>query len=412
MAQGTKEGRVVTAEESSGSPPTFNWTEEEKSLLRRTLRVRVLEEDRLEVETMKRDLLGDFVLAVFWIGISLLGAIVASGVTTTVVSGTLQVTPLVFVSIPFITFPMMVGFLTLDREPACPITLFPATAWIVSHSPVQNLLGRIALAEESSRPRWGSPIAIATSIGYFKLRVGLGASAHRLRRVQELIFARCRTTMTENAPPRNVADLVGREVASLPKAFYTPLAYYTKLISVTSDTLVIRNGASPSLPWAILSVELVLGGVPACLYPFNILPNVVTLGNLSSLIWYPILGSVLFLTAVIHTVLAYTFDRRHLMRTVILSKQDSYLVYKDHLGESQIPTSECTMSAEVDTREEDDWEPAPTSIEIRHGKKRLVKWVLKDPQPSSEVASALEQGIREYLRAGRQRNRIRPGLEF
>jgi hypothetical protein len=400
------------ASQDTPPAPTFDWTDEEMALLRRTLRVRVLGEDRLEVETTKRDLLEDFVIALICIGIPALGAIVASGVTTTVVSGSLQVTPLVFVTIPLITFPMMAVLLFSSGEPVYPVSFFPATTWLVSHRPGQKVLGKIDPAEEFSRPTWGSPIAVMTSIGYFGLRVRLGASARQLRRVQELILAHCLSPTAQDEPPSNVADLVSREVASLPRAFYGPLVRYTRLISVTPDTLVVRNGASPFLPWAVFLVELVLGSVPACLYPFDILPNVVTLGNLSSLIWYPILGSVLFLTAVIHTVLAYTYDRKHFLRTVTLSKQASYLVYKDHFGESQILTGECTISADVDPREKDDWEPAPTSIEIRHGRKRLVKWVLKDPQPSREVASALEQGIREYLRAGGQRNRTRRGLDL
>ena len=306
---------------------------------------------------------------------------------------------------------MLAGILVLSEEPASyPISFFPATSWVISHRPVQKVLGKLD-PSECSRPTWSSPIDAMTSIGYLGLRVRLGAPVPRLRQVQELILARCLSPTAEDQPPQNVADLVGDEVASLPGAFYTPLVRYTRLISVTPDTLVFRSGAGSFLPGAVLIAELALGTVAACLYPLHIVPNV-TLGNLSSLIWYPLLGSALLLTAVIHTVLAYAYNRKYLLRTVTLSKQDSHLIYKDHLGESQIPTHECTMSVEVDTREQDDWDPAPTSIEIRHGKNRLVKWVLKDPQPSREVASALEQGIREYLRAGRQRNRIRSGLEF
>jgi hypothetical protein len=391
--------------------PTFGWTDEEKVLLHRTLRVRVLEEDRLEVETTHGTLLELFAVILLWIGLPVGAAATASVAATDVVAGYVYVTPLVFIALPFIALPLMAGFAHLVEEPPYPITFFPGTAWIVSHRPTQNAIGKIDPTQRE-RPTWNSSIYLATTIDSFALRTRIRASLRQRRRVQELLFARCASTATEDEPPKGVVDLVGRDAASLPSAFYAPLVRYTRLVSVTPDTLVVRNGKGPSLPWVILVVEFVIGLVAAMLYPFQILPNLFRLGDLSTLLYYPVFGAVLFLIAMIHSVFTYAHRRNHLMRTVTLNKQTSYLIYQDYLGECRIPTNECTMTIDVDPREKDDNEPAPDAMEICHGKKRLVKWILTNPQPSDEATRALDRGIREYLRAGGQRNRTRRGLDL
>jgi hypothetical protein len=211
--------------------------------------------------------------------------------------------------------------------------------------------------------------------------------------------------VSDEQPPPNVVELVGRDVVSIPSDLYIPLARYTRLVSVTSESLVIRNGAGPLLPWAVWIVEFAVGMTLALVNLFDILPGLFALGGIGNRFCEPLFDMALLLIALIHSTFAYADRRRHLLRTVVLDKQLPYLVYRDQLGETQIPTSACTMSLEIDPREKEDDEPAPSSIEIRRGGKRLVKWTLKDPLPSDDVARMLDQGLREYLRGGR--NRIR-----
>jgi len=396
---------------ANDTAPAFRWTAQEKDLLRQALRVRVLEEGRLEVELTVNTLLDYLVGVLAWIGFPAAVAATASVATTDVVAGHLQVTPLVFIALPLITLPMMSYILGVGAERPPPLSLFPGTSWIVSHRLSQNAIGRLD-PTECPPPTFGSTVYLATTIDYYRLRTRISASRSQRRRVQELILTRCKSKMPEDDVPKIVADLVGSDVASVPTAFYNPLYRYTRLVSVTPDTLIVRNAAGPFLSWAILTVEFVIGMVAAVIQPFHFLPNLFTLGDLSSFLWYPIHGSALFLIAMIHTALAYDHKRKHLLRTITLNKQAPYLIYNDHMGDSRIPTSECTITAEVDPREKEDNESAPTAIEIRHGKKRLAKWILKDPVPSDEVARMLEQGIRDYLRYGVHRNRPRRGWSY
>jgi hypothetical protein len=394
-----------------GSQPKFDWTEEEKHLLLRTLRVRVLEQDRLEVETTTGSLLERGLLLLLWIGFSVITAAAGASVTTTVVAGNVQVTPAAFLALAFVTLPMMSGFVYLAKDPPCPLSFFPGTGWIVSHRPGQNALGRID-ALDRARPTWNSPIHVTTTIGDFLLRTRVAVSLSRRTRVQALLLGRCTPTVAdEEPPPSSVVELVGREVLGIPSAFYAPLVRYTRLVSVTPESLVIRNGTGPFLAWVMWLVEFAIGMTIAMVNMFGILPNLFTIGGIANRICEPLFAVALFLMALIHSMFAYADKRRHLLQTVALNKQASYLVYSDHLGEAQIPTSECTMSLEANPREKDDDEPGPDAIEIRHGKKRLAKWTLKNPLPSDQVARTLDQGIREYLRSGQHRKQAQRRMD-
>jgi len=396
----------------SPSAPTFHWTEAEKALLRRTLRVRVLEEDRLEVETTKRALFADIAWALSYIGTPVALSVLAGWMCVHGKSGCIEVTPAVFFFLPVISLFLMLGFLGPSSEPVSPISFFPATNWFVIHRSPQKVLGKLVPPDQGALPSWGGPIHLATDIDEVLLRVALWASPRDLRGVRRLILERCLPAANEGEPPRSVADLVGREVACLPRAFYVPLARHAKLISVTPDTLVLRNGAGPALPWAILVVEFLIGAAAIGLSPLNILPKVAPLACPSGQLWYVPVASVIFMTAVIQTVLLCGYARRFSLRAVTLNKQASYLLYKDHLGESQIPTSECLLLTERNDWEESETDPAPATLALYHQRKRLVKWVLNDSQRSRELAAALGQGLREYLRAGRQRNLAGRGEEL
>jgi hypothetical protein len=390
--------------------PLFGWTEEEKHLLRRTLRVRVLEQDRLEVETTTGSLLERGILVVLWIGFSVVTPLAGASVTTAVVEGNVQVTPAALLALAFVTLPMMAGFTYLAKDPPRQLSFFPNARWIVSHRPRQNALGKIDTAE-SARPTWSSSIDVVTTIGRFVLRTRLATSLSQRRRAQELLFNRCTPTIGDEQPPPSVVELVGRDVASMPSKFYAPLVRYTRLVSVTRDSLVLSNGSGAFLAWAIWIVEFAVGFALSLVNLFDVLPNLFFIGSIANRVCEPAFALALFLIALIHSTFAYADRRRHLLRTVVLNKHLPYLVYRDHLGETQIPTSECTMSLEIDPREKKDDELAPRSIEIRHGEKRLVKWTLKDPLPSDEVATTLDQGIRGYLREGRTRSRARRKMD-
>ena len=129
--------------------PTFNWTEDEKALLRKTLRVRVLEETRLEVETY-----GDYgrfvrnVVCVHLGGFLLFGPL--EWFSARIVPEGLRVSPLLLVVllglIPIASL-FMTHFL-LPRKAAARLSLFPGTPWCIWHGSHQDSLEMLQPASE------------------------------------------------------------------------------------------------------------------------------------------------------------------------------------------------------------------------------------------------------------------------
>jgi hypothetical protein len=226
------------------SAASFNWTEEEKQLLRRTLRLRVLEDDRIEVETYERGFDGQSDSVMKMAGLAILAAGLVTYVSTTATPQGLEFTVKWYLAAALPIYIFM--FLLELAWPGSTFTvsLLPGTPWCIDHRPLQDRLDMLKRTEAEKQVSRYPMIVLSSELGGLILRTPVFASTGDRARTQKLILDHClaATSATEDAPDL-VARLVGAEVAALPRASYVALQRHLEVVSGASDGF--RPGSSP-----------------------------------------------------------------------------------------------------------------------------------------------------------------------
>jgi membrane protein implicated in regulation of membrane protease activity len=400
MAQAATSGGDVMMEFAGNF--TFNWTDEEKALLRRTLRVRVLREDRLEVETMGkfgRDLW--FILLGHCLGFALVALFTLFA--TRIGSNGLKVSPILLAMMPFIAagISFFVTMPFLPKQPSPCLTLFPDTPWCIGQGSLQPILELLepASAEVLALRRTATAMPFCRHPDGPWLRTRFAVSDGAKTRCRDLILDRCKVLAATPAahPPARVAGLVDPEVVRTPRDLYDSLRRHLNLMQLTSDTLVLRGGHWSWIWTGFVLLVDALVPIGATLVPgwaFEDYP--VTLGDATSApLWRSALLVLPWLPAVAQTVLVSRYYMRKWSGTVTFDKREDYILRQQGGRAVRIPTRECRVSMEPDLWEYE--EPLTySSIFLYHGHKVVARWVLEDPY-GDKAGKALEAKVREYL---------------
>ena len=388
------------AAQSADRPPTFNWTDEEKALLRRTLRVRTLFATELEVETFE----GGFLHGYIWLLATIMLTIVGVGwmvfhVTSIDANGLRTPTTLIAM-LPVAWILLATGFAAGPAKPGFPVSLFPATPWFIRHRPTQRCLEQLKPTDEEANRI--DRVLFATDIDSLLLRTRTGVHESDLIRVRQLIVERCAVGSRDyDTPPERVSRLAGEDILQIPRPFYVLLMRYLAVRSAAADTLVLECSYPSHGHWGLVMLGgiLLLAGLPF-LVAMGGWPAEIYLGTpASAQIWRLGLVAMPFLVAFAYFAVSARLGRQTCRRTITLSKRYPYLLVKDHLGELHIPIKECLLLTTPDpSAAESDTGSTPKSVFIRHGEKVLARWPLTHPRPSDMEERTLRWGLHEYWR--------------
>jgi len=253
------------------STTTFNWTEEERTLLRDTLRVKVLEEERLEIEAREpyepiAEVIG---LVVLLFAVVFLAHEIADP-TPTMFLWVSFLCLLVVWAIPFGPIQRCRGSLTTS------VSFFPGTQWCIRHrgSP-EGALELVSLA--LSNPFWGifrQQLVFETDIGAVQLKKRRRWRWTADLACHQLLLGRLQgKTHADRWPPPHVADLAEAGALALPRRSYMALLKNLDVVSVGLDSLALRTdlGAfrrfwiiyvADFVLWIVLSILSAVGTLP------------------------------------------------------------------------------------------------------------------------------------------------------
>jgi hypothetical protein len=376
--------------------PTFNWTEDEKALLRKTLRVRVLEETRLEVETY-----GDYgrfvrnVVCVHLGGFLLFGPL--EWFSARIVPEGLRVSPLLLVVllglIPIASL-FMTHFL-LPRKAAARLSLFPGTPWCIWHGSHQDSLEMLQPASaDSLRRMTGFPVLpFGEDFHGLSLHTRIAASDNAKLRCRDIILDRCNVlNPADLSPPPRIAKLVDEELVRIPLELSRALRLYLDPLSLTANRLVLRGGHSSMIWMGLVSI---IDSVPS-IAPIWFGERTVLWANVSS----PRLWQIVFIAIpwIIATAQTTLFARYYLSKRkgiVTFTKQADHIIWQDRGREVRLPISECRVAIKCDPWESSDNDFS--SLFLHHRNKVVARWVLKNPEPLEAKAKAIEAKVREYI---------------
>jgi hypothetical protein len=389
MAQGAKEDGVVTPEESSGSPPTFNWTEEEKALLRRTLRVRVLEEDRIEIETREPG--------------TLLARLIGFGILLAILCFIFP--PVHYASAPIIDFiglgayacilgtGVLICFLREPPPSSKSISLFPGTRWCVRHRTTQGSL-ELLVAQEPNPPHGlrRRRVVLRTDIGDIHLNVPSLARATDCLACHKILSNRCKVTgdPAEDAPA-TVASLAEPGALSLPWKSYVLLLKNLPVEQVGPTSLVLRNDRRR---WrrilVFLSLNVVLMLLPIILLAAGVIPDKMLLGaNQSG--WILLTGFLCApLVLGVGEGLAVMSSSGACRKYIIaLSKDKPEITVR---GPDKVETfSRATCHVEVSYSTDD----SPAVLSIKQSTRSVARWDL--PADDISECDLLEEIVQSYI---------------
>ena len=254
------------------STTTFNWTEEERTLLRDTLRVKVLEEERLEIEAREpyepiAEVIG---LVVLLFAVVFLAHEIADP-TPTMFLWVSFLCLLVVWAIPFGPIQRCRGSLTTS------VSFFPGTQWCIRHRGCpEGALGLVWL--DLSKSFWGifrQQLVFETDIGAVQLE-----KRRRLRwtasfECHNLLRGRLQgKTYEDMRPPPRVANWAETGALALPRRSYVALWKNLDVVSVGLDFLALRfdSGVFRRF-WIICAADIVLWIVLGILSAVGILPE-------------------------------------------------------------------------------------------------------------------------------------------
>ena len=242
-------------------------------------------------------------------------------------------------------------------------------------------------------------VPLVTDVGPLLLRVAHRTPTVDRLKVRQLVLDRCASVAPSPEPPAHVVNLVGAEVAQLPRAFYVPLHRYLNVVSVTSETLTVCGWPARSFATSlVLLTELLLLLILPLLLPgLGAWPSSVTVGPPQlAWAWRFVLFGALVSLGPVHIAVDNWQARRGRSTSLTFSKQATFLTVRDGRSELRILTNACLLSLE-DIPEGENL--VATAFVLRHGKKLLARWDLS-PDPSMEEQRALERELHEYLRSG------------
>lgn len=386
-------------------PPTFAWTEEERALLQRTLHIRALEEDRIEVETLDPRQVRSLSTTLIFVAPALAIAALVVAFGTSVSPQGLVVPTWTFAFVPIVGLLMVLGMPRGRVKPSEPVTLFADTPWCVRHRQPQNCLEILQRPSVDATTLDRRTVPLDTDVGPLFLRVARRTPVAVRLRLRQLILGRCASAVPGAEPPEKVVSLVGAEVARLPRAFYVALQEDIDVVSVTPETLTIRT--RPSLPFVMvfffLMEFLLLPLVPLFMLAIGAWMESITLGTPESA-W--ICRLVLFwgltFLAPIHGMIEDLHTRRNPAARLTFSKESTFITLSDRHGERQLPSGECRFR--LDEYDDSDVSYKVMTLSLYHSKKLLGRWSFTEDKPSSGKRRALEKGLHEYLRSGSLRD--------
>lgn len=385
--------------------PVFSWTEDERALLRRTLSVEELTDERITVEADELGVASSLYLSIQLAGEAVIAAGLVAYLTASATPEGLRITIWPFLCAAWlISMSMRVAFSDWPSETRTPISFFPRTSWFVHQTPVQSKLGILARTEVGMRPvLLGGPlIPLESDIGRLHLRTALWASTADKVRTRKLILDRCvPSTPRGETIPEHVVRLVGPEVSLLSRTFYAPLQRYLDVVSVASNALTVRTETESFLRSALAITAEVL------LFLFLVLLTHPTAGTFSGTVtlggaelvplWRLLLFVGLLAPGPMLIAVQARRQRAKGYKSITISKDAAHIAMQNRLAEQRIPANECTLSAKLDRWSREDEGRVPTSIFLHHREKILTKWVLDHPAPSETEQRALVEGLRSYL---------------
>jgi hypothetical protein len=388
--------------QNTDRPPTFNWTDEEKALLRRTLRVRTFEADRIEIETLDpRQVAGRFATWTF-LAPALATAALAVAFGTSVSPHGLVVPTWLFAAVPVIGFLMVLGMPRGLVKRSEPVTLFAGTPWCVRHRQPQGCLEILQRSVvETDKLTWRT-VPLNTDIGPLFLSVARRAPLAVRLRVRQIILDRCASVTPGADPPEQVVQLVGPEVARLPRVFYVALQQEFDVVSVTPERLKVSSGCPTShlLTGLVLITEILLLLVfPLFLPALGAWPDSIAMGTpQSAWVWRLVLFAALIAPGPIHVAADDWRVRRSRNATLTFSKDSTFVAVSDRRGQRQLSSKECRFTL-------DEWDDSDNSfslmtLSLHHGEELLGRWSFCEDKPPSGRRRALEKGLHEYLRSG------------
>lgn len=395
---------------TADTPPTFNWSDEEKALLRRTLRVRVLGDHRIELQAREPGYLPYRLL-----GIAIILAVSALTAPPDMNPCELGAPRMMLLGGLFAMLALPC-FLPSRRRRSGSISLFPGTAWCVHHGSRRTDLERIL----PSTPRPADPpsggVVLQTDVGKMSLAPRPLSKWDDRARCQGLLVERtCDRAPERDEPPPAALSLVDPAVLKLPRVFYAALLRYVEFDRIGTDTIELRTHYSSFrilAPLGLINlVILAVGGVLSFVNVPGIALGFLCKDNLAGVFHIPV-AMVLGLPE--GAVVAYlAWDSRRTLIT--LSKQIPYATLRSPLGETTIPSEECTFIV----RGESVWgtRRAPSSGEVRelvvreypvptlvllflHHENKLARWEMNIFSPETdEERIALQTHLRGYLHA-------------
>jgi hypothetical protein len=380
----------------------FNWTEGEKALLLRTLRVNYLGEDRLDVDTYgdHRRFLRNVIFAYVG-GIILLGPLYWFGAR--MVPEGLQINPLLWGLVSLLTlqicFAVTLPFLPI--QPTARVTLFPGTPWCIRHGAGQDSLERLEIASPDNLRRLASfpVLPFGQDFHGTSLTARLSASYENRMACGDLIEAKCNVVAeAPSAPPERVAQLVDEELVRTPLALHRDLRRYLNLQSLTSNRIVLQGGHT-SMIWsgAVLLINLPMFIGPGAIWGEQ---SIVLADAVSPWRWRLLLVAIFWILAIVQTQLLARYFITKRRGTVVFDKHDDHLSLHHRGRESRIPASEFKVGIDHDVWQSNDTERDSYSLFLKHHAKVIMRWVLyTEPVPAQtrEQAKALEHKVLEYF---------------
>jgi hypothetical protein len=390
-------------------PQAFRWSEEEKALLRRTLRVRSWETDRIVIDTLDPRQIRSLSMTLTFVVPALAIAAAAVSFGTVVAPQGLVVPTWMLAAGALVGFLLLLGGPRGPVTPGEPITLFAGTPWCVRHRQAQSRLEILKRTDVDTSMMDRRSVPLATDVGPLLLHAAHRTPTAERLKVRQLVLDRCTPVTPSPEPPAHVVNVVGSEVAQLPRAFCVPLHRYLDVVSVTSETLTVCGWPARSFATSlVLLTELLLLLILPLLLPgLGAWPSSITVGPPElAWAWRFVLFGLLVSLGPIHIAIDNWQARRGRSTSLTFSKQATFLTVRDGRSELQIPTNACLLSLENIPEGEN---LVATAFVLRHGKKLLARWDLS-PDPSMDEQRALERGLHEYLRSG-NRSAPRPQEE-
>jgi len=371
--------------------PKFNWTEEEKALLRRTLRVKVLEEDRIEIEAREpyEPLADLFGLVVLLFAVVFLAHEIVDP-TPTMFLWVSFLCLLVVWAIPFGPIQRCRGSLTTS------VSFFPGTQWCIRHRGLpEGALELVRLA--LSNPFWGifrQYLVFVTDVGAVQLKSRRGLRWTASFECHNLLLGRLQgKTYADRWPPPHVANFAEAGALALPRRSYVALWKNLDVVSVGLDFLALRTDLSVFQRfWIIYTADFVLWIVLSILSAVGSLPEHMPWGSGHYIeLRTAILLGIPFVIGFLQRAWVKRSPGPDQRDVITISKRSPQVLIRGPRGERKLNRSDCWV-----------WKGSlgydADSIEfcILCGKERLVRWWMSMQEVDSDM-DTLKATVAMYL---------------